>query len=462
MRKPGFIIAGLILLAFNCQSQFRDIDYQHASIGISVVDVVSGRIIKAVDQDKSLVPASTLKLVSTATVLEQLGSAYRFTTEVRATGSVIMGILKGNLVIKGGGDPTLGSRHFNANIYSFLDDWIAAVKAKGITEIHGDIVADLSMFYPEPLPSRWLWEDLGNYYGAGVYPLTCFDNYYTLTFYPAKVGAKARIFSIDPEIKGMSFRVEAIGSPVNKDSAYIFGGPYEMQKTVRGSIPANKMDFSIKGAMPNPPKVLCEMLQDRLQSSGINVEGDVVVTDIPVQTGTKITALVSPPLKDIVTVVNHESNNLFAEHLFRALKPDGDMQQLVKDLKTFWEIRGVSSAPCFMYDGSGLSPSNAVSARFMTDVLRYMATDSKEGKAFMETIPVAGKEGSVRYFLKDTYDAVVLAKSGSMDNTRCYAGYIKKDGKTFAFSIMVNKFTCSQKKVVQDIESWLSQTIQKL
>ncbi|MFC0875560.1 D-alanyl-D-alanine carboxypeptidase/D-alanyl-D-alanine-endopeptidase [Saccharicrinis sp. FJH2] len=462
MGKSGFIIISLIFFAFKCHSQFQTEEYQHASLGFSVVDVATGESVKSLNQDKSLVPASTLKLITTATALEKLGKDYRFKTEVLASAMPVKGVLKGDLIIKGGGDPTLGSRYFNNNIYSFLEDWVTAIKNKGITEIKEDIVADLSLFYPEPIPSRWIWEDIGNYYGAGVYPLSCFDNYYTLTFYPAKIGAKARVASVDPKIKDMTFNIEAVGSSLNRDSAYIYGGPFELQRVVRGSVPANKIDFSIKGSIPDPPKVLLEMLKEKLLTSGVKVSGDVVLSYNPVQAGLKITETLSPSLHEIAENVNFISNNLFAEHLFRALQPDGDIHHITNDLKTFWERRGIPTTSCFMYDGSGLSPSDAVSAKFMTDLLVYMATTGRAGKPFMETIPQAGREGSVSYFLRDLKSAIVLAKSGSMDNTRCYAGYIKKDGKTFAFSIMVNKFTCSQKKVIQDIEAWLSQTIETL
>ncbi|MFB6318103.1 D-alanyl-D-alanine carboxypeptidase/D-alanyl-D-alanine-endopeptidase [Saccharicrinis sp. FJH54] len=462
MRKSGILIIILIFLAFKCHAQFQDEDYQHASVGISVVDVSGNKSVQSLNPDKSLVPASTLKLLTTATVLKKLGAAYRFKTELLANGSVSDGILNGSLIVKGSGDPTLGSRYFNPDIYSFIDDWITALKARGIKGIEGDLVADISGFYPEPVPSRWIWEDIGNYYGAGVYPLTCFDNYYTLSFYPAKVGAKARIATVDPEIKGLSFTVEAVGSPVNKDSAYIFGGPFEMHKRVRGSIPANRMDFSIKGAIPNPPEVLLDALKGKLIESGIKVKGELILSDVPVPADLKITETISPELSEIAAIVNYHSNNLFAEHLFRAVQPDKDIQSIVKEIKQYWESMGIDMSPCFLYDGSGLSPSDALSPKLMTDILCLMAKDADAGDGFMKTIPQAGKEGSVRSFLQNTTDAVVLAKSGSMDNTRCYAGYIKKGGKTFAFSIMVNKFTCSQKKVVQDIESWLSQTIQTL
>lgn len=455
MPKTGIILLLIMFTAFNCHSQFNNPVYKHGSVGISVVDLSNGKPVVNRAADKSLTPASTLKLLTTATALEILGSGHQFKTEVFTRGTVENGVLRGDLVVRGGGDPTLGSRYFYSNIYSFLDNWIEAIKQNGIQRINGQIIADASLFYPEPLPSRWIWEDIGNYYGAGVYPLSCFDNYVILTFYPAKVGEKARVASVDPNIAGLSFNVQAVGSLVNKDSAYIYGGPFLYDKVVRGSIPANKLDFSIKGAIPNPPLSLMMLLKSRLENEGIEVSGEAVVSQDPLETSKKITETVSPQLGEIAKVLNYESINLFAEHLFRALNPQKDNAGIVHLIKAFWKSKGIETTSCFIYDGSGLSPSNAVSPRFMTDVLTYMATRSNEKETFFSSIPKAGTDGTVRYFFNGNKNAEVLAKSGSMDKVRCYSGYIKKGGETFAFSIMLNKFTCSQGEVVKDIEAYL-------
>lgn len=461
MVKFGILIL-TAFMALNCQSQFKGKAYEHASIGFSLVNVARGEQLAQINAEKSLAPASVLKLVTTATALEILGPDYKYTTTVGSNVRIEGGLLKGDLVIKGTGDPSLGSRYVYKDMYAFMDKWIIDLKQKGLKKINGSIIADVSLYYPEPVPTRWIWEDIGNYYGAGVYALTCFDNYYELGFHPAKVGAKARISTIDPEVPGMHFLVEAVGSPVNKDSAYIYGGPYQMEKIVRGAIPANKMNFSIRGAIPNPPLVLVQTLKRKLKASGIEVKGDAKVSLSPIEVLHVLSQTVSPNVKSIAKILNFMSNNLFAEHLLKSLAPDKDVAGNIRLLKDFWKDKGLETTACFLYDGSGLSPSNAVSPHFLTALLSYMSNKSSNAVSFREVIPEAGKEGTVQYFLKKQDEAKVWAKSGSMDNTRCYAGYIEKGGETFAFSIMVNKFTCTQKEVVKDIESFLLDQIKKL
>lgn len=462
MKYAGLLLIILFLNLFNGLAQFSSEAYKHSGLAVSVMDVSNGALIVSENSDMALVPASTLKLVTTATALEILGSDYTFTTKLAYKGLISGSTLHGNIIINGGGDPTLGSRYFNDDIYGFITSWVEAIKQKGMTTIQGDIVVDASFFYSEPLPTRWVWEDVGNYYGAGVYALSCFDNYYTLHFNAAKIGQLARISSFEPNIQDLEFDVEAYGSNNSSDSAYIFGGPNALHKIVRGSIPANRIDFAIKGAIPNPPLVAAQMLVKALHHNGILVKGDARVVYKKEVIDGMLCTTVSPTLEAIIKCVNFNSNNLFAEHLLRALDPKGDNPSAINKLKSYWSGQGINTSACFLFDGSGLSPSNGLSTRFICDVLSFMQTRSTNKDVFINSIPKAGKEGTVKNFMRNTNDAMLWIKSGSMDNARCYAGYIKKGERMFAFSVMVNKFTCSQKEAVDDIEDYLKSVLDKL
>jgi serine-type D-Ala-D-Ala carboxypeptidase/endopeptidase (penicillin-binding protein 4) len=463
MRRVNFFLFYFLVNTFCiCSQQFNFAEspkYKHASVSIAVIDCSTGGLRMSLNPHLSVTPASVLKVVTTATAWQTMAPDHRFKTVLCAGSPPVNGIIKGNLVIKGYGDPTLGSEYFPTPV-PFLDDWVQAVKKAGIHTIEGDVIADISAWYDEPLPTRWIWEDIGNYYGAGAWPLSCFDNKYTVVFHPAKVGARARIASVKPDIQGLTFRVEARGAANNIDSAYIFGDPDNYAKTIRGTIPANRMDFSIKGAIPNPPNTLAMLFRKRLMQNGITCVGKHGTSSTSTGSEYNIATFVSPPLQEIITVTNMKSVNHFAEHLLRTMGttlPTNSPGASAQKMREYWKNKGVDPAAAFFFDGSGLSPSNKVSAYYIAAVLRFSADDS-----FIKTLPKAGSEGTVRNMLKNITKAEVRLKSGSMDAVRCYAGYIIKDGKKFAIAIMINNFTGESKAVVSDVEKYIGGVVSEL
>ena len=462
MRKFFFVLLGVISGCFIARSQSsvftEKAQYRHASVSIAVIDCETGVLCTSYNPHTSLTPASVLKTVTTASAWKILGPDYRFKTQLCAAHAPENGVLKGDLVIKGYGDPTLGSEYF-PHCVSFLTNWVKAVKQAGIHTIEGDVVADISAWYDEPLPTRWIWEDIGNYYGAGAWPVSCYDNKYTVYFHPAKVGAKARVARVEPAIVGLSFEVQATGAANNKDSAYIYGDYTGFQKIIRGTIPANKMDFSVKGATPNPPLTLAMLLTNKLKENGIVCRGKNRVSQLPNSTAFVIAAFESPRLEEIVRVTNFKSVNMYAEHLLRAIgtPKQNSYTVSVAKMKAYWQKSGVEPSGAFIYDGSGLSPSNKVSSFYIASVLSRVSNDH-----YISTIPKAGSEGTVKNMLVGYAGAGVRLKSGSMDAVRCYAGYLIKHDKKFAIAIMINNFTGDSKAVVLDVENYIKGVVAEL
>ncbi len=161
-----------------------DSSMRHASISMCVADAESGAIIFDFDSEKSLTPASVMKLITTAAALEMLGPEYTFRTVIGYSGVLNSrsGRLTGNIIIRGGGDPALGSKYFSEHYYEFLNRWVTKIKELGIKKIDGGIMTDDSYYDFQPTPAKWLWEDAGNYYGAGVYGLSVYDNSYEIHF----------------------------------------------------------------------------------------------------------------------------------------------------------------------------------------------------------------------------------------------------------------------------------------
>ena len=150
----------------------------HASVSLCIKDADNGEIITEYNSDKSLIPASVMKLITSGVALELLGPQYTFKTIIGYTGSLNKrtGRLSGNIVIKGGGDPALGSEYFRDHYQDFIDRWVSEIKKTGIKRVDGRVITDDSYYDFLPVPAKWQWEDIGNYYGAGVYGLSVFDN----------------------------------------------------------------------------------------------------------------------------------------------------------------------------------------------------------------------------------------------------------------------------------------------
>ncbi len=235
-------------------------EYRNASIGMQFVDIKSGLSVFEYNSNKLMIPASTLKIVTSAAALEMLGADYRFKTKIGFIGELLENNkLNGDLVLIGGGDPTLGSIYFsNSGLNSnFINLWIQKIKAAGIRQINGNIVLDASIYDSEKVPSSWIWGDIGNYYGAGANAFTCYDNLFRITFKSSDVaGELTSIISTYPEIKGLEITNEVVSSDINSDRAYVFGSPLDKRRIIRGTIPKNKKAFTIKAAIHQPEEII--------------------------------------------------------------------------------------------------------------------------------------------------------------------------------------------------------------
>lgn len=433
-------------------------EYKNASVGMHVVDLSSGETLYGLDHEKLLIPASTMKLVSSASAIGMLGADYTFKTRIGYTGEIRKnGTLKGDLVVIGGGDPVLGSEYFEEHYNGFLDVWAREITAAGITKIEGDLVLDASIYDSEKVPATWIWEDIGNYYGAGANALTVYDNLFRITFRsPKRAGQPAKIISLDPEIEGMNITNEVLSSDVNRDNAYVFGGPLDKTRVIRGTIPKNRKEFTIKAAIHNPGEVLANDLIDALANEGIIFSGSVKTGQIKAGKFRTIFTQESPTLAEIAKVLNYESVNLIAEHLVRQIAAEknglGRREDGTETIVEFWEANGNPAGAIKMEDGSGLSHFNLVSPEFFTALLRHSANN----EAFLNSLPMAGK-GTLKVFDENLFPGNTLrGKSGSMTRVRCYAGYLQLDsGKNVAFAFMFNHFSGSHSALIREIENLL-------
>ncbi|QRX63935.1 D-alanyl-D-alanine carboxypeptidase/D-alanyl-D-alanine-endopeptidase [Dysgonomonadaceae bacterium zrk40] len=443
---------------------------RHASVGVSVTDMVTGRSILSYNNERSLTPASVLKVITTATALEMLGEHYRYKTEVALDANDPTRIL-----VIGAGDPTLGSEAFGDHPETFFTVAADALRRALPSGREYSIYVVDDLFGYNGISPEWTWIDMGNYYAAGAYGISIFDNSYKLFFDTTDRSSCPKILRTEPEMEQLTFQNELTLNTTGRDNGYIYGAPFSNERILRGNIPAGRKAFSIKGDIPDPGLLLGETLATYLKAAGIQVKkvetarGDYLSGvcgfghGVNYRVGKVLLTQVSPPLKDIIREVNVESNNHFAEHLIRTLGIKSNMTQEGDVLEAgsaatldFWKSRGIVVSSLQMHDGSGLAPQNAVSPQLLTDLLVYMHTRSNYAPLFFNSLPKAGLEGTLASFLRNTrLSGRIAAKSGSIGGVQCYAGYLIDGNKKYAFTVMVNKFNGTRPQVRSAIEHLL-------
>ncbi|MGB6038123.1 MAG: D-alanyl-D-alanine carboxypeptidase/D-alanyl-D-alanine-endopeptidase, partial [Cryomorphaceae bacterium] len=372
-------------------------------------------------------------------------------------------VLYGDVLIIGSGDPSLGSRHFDGGFDELIENYTQFLIAAGIDRIAGNVIGNGAHLQGQSIPGTRVWEDMGNYFGAGIHGLNFNDNTYFLNFStPDEPGQPATLLSVYPEVPGMVIESEVVSSTIQSDQAYIYGSPLEMKRTVRGTLPLGQDRYTIKGSIPDPALFMAFHLRERLSDAGIPSNGYAAEKEQfrePI-TYKKLATTVSVPLSEMVKHINRESDNLMADGLLVQLGAkngnpsiEGGIEALEAYLKTIWG----EEATFFAYDGSGLSRFTAVSADQLSKLLVSMRNSPVQKQYLLDVLPKAGKEGSVKWFgLRTNLSGNTKLKSGSMTNVRAYAGVLQTySGRELAFAIMVNNFDISGTEVRKKIEDWL-------
>ena len=425
-------------------------DLKHAAISFEVKDISNGQIISFHNKDMALTPASVNKIVTTATALEILGANYKFQTPIYYDGYIKNSILEGNLFIEGAGDPTLGSEFINQDKELFLNQCLKIINDAGIKQITGNLIIMDQLFGYEGVSSKWLWEDMGSYYAPGIYGISVFDNMYRVYIQSFNPGNLVKISHIDPPMHMMNFKNDLLSGTTNADNSFISGIPFSNERTIYGSVPPNQSVFSVKGDIPDPGLYLATYVKSYLEKNNVTIQGKASTYRLdPVDPKQRknIGYIISPELSSIVRVINVRSNNHYAEHLYKLLTIRDSL-----DISEVLGKKGLDSSALFLFDGSGVSPQNAVSAGFINAILEYMYKKEGTEGAFYQSLPIAGKEGTVVSFLKTSVlEGKARVKSGSMTNVCSYAGYIDFKGKKYVFTIIINNFKGNRSQLRKEI-----------
>ena len=425
-----------------------DPQLKHAIIGLSVVETSTGKPVYEHNEQTGLAAASCQKVLTSAAAFELLGKEYRYKTELGYDGTIKDSILNGNLFIIGSGDPTLGSWRYGSTADSAIRKrWIAAIRKLGIKRVIGFVKGDDDKFSHQLIPGGWIWDDVGNYYGAGAGALNWKENQYDLVLRSGKnPGDEVKIISdLSAQLAGQYINEIVSGPAGSGDRAYIYFPTLHDFSLLSGTIPVNQNNFTISGAIPDPTKKIEQELYMTL------VNHQVVSFVETGQSGTTIyfprreskasvifDTYQSPPLDSINYWFLKRSINLYGEALVKTIALEktgkGSTQTGVELVRDFWNRQGIDKSAINMLDGSGLSPQNRITADALVKAMQY-ASEKSWFSSFYNALPEING---------------LKMKSGSIGGARSFTGYSNsKGGQQYTFAIIVNNYDGSAGEMVR-------------
>lgn len=411
----------------------QDPQLKYAISSLYVTEPAGGKVIFAGNATTGLAPASTQKLITSAASLDVLGKDFRFTT--------YFALEENTLYIFPSGDPTLGSERWEntkaAALFERIITWLTAQNAKIDTLV---IIKDNRA--SQDIPDGWVWQDIGNYYGAGAAPLNWRENQFGLLLQSGKqVGDPVRIMGTDPQLYEYQLASEVYSAAKGSgDNAYIYFPLTGKTGSVKGTIPVNETAFVISGALPSGAQQFAGELSGKLITTGLS---DALI----VRESTKersfrefknIRAEKSPSLDSIVYWFNKKSINLYGEALLKAIglkeAAYASTDTGVSRIRRFWKQKGLDENEINIVDGSGLSPLNRVTTHSEVQVLAY-AQKQPWFPVLLNSLPV--------------YNGIKM-KSGTIKDVKGFTGYhTSREGKTYLFSFLVNNYNGSSASLIR-------------
>lgn len=417
-----------------------DAQFKHAIISMYVVDSKTGKTVFEKNAQTGMAPASCQKVVTSVSAFELLGKGYRYKTYIgKDYSSKVDKTDAGCLFVIGSGDPTLGSGRWNSTTdTAFFKRVLNTLKKNGYNNFGEDLVLEDYLYGTAVLPDGWIWQDIGNYYGAGCYSVNWRENQYEIFLQPdLKVGYPAEIASVKPFIFDVVYDNHIrTGKASSGDNAYIYAAPFSNIITTSGTIPQQQKPFAIKGSMPNPSRILGTELLNFLVKNKITFKGSSYsalersLHDMPAHKATHIIdSVLSPELDSINYWFLKKSVNLYGEAFVKTIAYEkirsGSTDTGIAIIKDFWSKRGIEKAALNMFDGSGLSPANRITTNALVTVMQY-ARQQKWFVSFYNALPEMNG---------------IKMKDGYINGVRSYTGYIKsKSGTEYSFSFIVNNF----------------------
>jgi len=472
----------------------KDPDLARGFWGIEVLSLKTGKVLYSQNSDRLFTPASNTKLFTTTAALALIGPDYRFRTSVETTGVLDKhGRLSGDLLLVGRGDPNLSGRELpydlrtqrNDHPIKVLEDLADSLVLKGVKYVDGDLVADDSYFAFERYGEGWSQDDLVWGDGAPVSALTINDNVVFVNILPADRAGERAFVNVVPFADYYHVDNRIITTPAGSTRRIFFNRePGSTALTLWGEMPVDDQGANEALAIEDPAAFASELFRSLLEKRGITIYGNdrahhtelarlstfsVTATAesrgggdpsraLPLSPPVVLASYDSKPLIEDIRVINKVSQNLHAEILLRLLGREKGTAATVESglevVRGFLTRAGIPNDQYVFYDGSGLSRQNLVTPHAVVELLEY-ASHQPWGKAFRDTLPVAGIDGSLADRLKGT-DAQgrVHGKTGALGGVKTLSGYLTTDhGEEIAFTILSNNFNVPAKKITDAIDA---------
>jgi D-alanyl-D-alanine carboxypeptidase/D-alanyl-D-alanine-endopeptidase (penicillin-binding protein 4) len=429
---------------------FNDPNFSSANWGVVIKSLETGEYLYKRNEDKLFMPASNLKLFTTSAGLLLLGKYYHFRTNVYITGSIDGSTVQGNLVVQGLGDPTISGRFYNNDPYYVFNKWADTLLKLGIDEINGNIVGDDNAFDDLSLGSGWAWDNESSWFAAPSGAISFNDNCIDITILPTKADFPARIQKF-PDTRYVTILNKVITANTNTvPDINIYRERGTNVITVFGKIAENSDEKKTQATVNNPTQFSMVVLKEVLESKGIKVSGyaadlDDEAQELDYNRMTKLFTFFSPPLMNIIKVINKNSQNLYAEQLLKVIGFEkdgyGSISNGVKEIKNLLKEIGINPENIIIADGSGLSRLNLVTPRQFVDLLTFISK-SEVFQLFYDSLPIAGTDGTLARRMRNTKaENNIRAKTGYIEGVRSICGYAyTADKELVAFSIIVNNY----------------------
>lgn len=438
-------------LARDIDEILSDRNFSDATWGVSVVSCQHGDHLYRYQDRRNRQMASNIKLLTTITALNKLGSDFRFATEVIATGEVANGQLQGDLVIRCSGDPSL-SPSFGINPQEVLQSWARALDSLGIRSVR-HVLVDASLFDTIPYAPGWAWDDETFGFNAPISGAAIYDNSIAVTITPGKTAGKPVQIDLSPSTAYVTLRVTA--QTTRSDSVATLDIHRDRGSgviVVAGNIAAGAEPYTEHISIEQPPLFFATLLREELERSGIEVRGGAFDSDNapihdPQRTERRVALYLSPELRQIAAATNKQSLNLSAEMILKTLGRQtagvGTTSAGVESVKRQLSKAGIDVERLRMADGSGLSRQTSISTADMTTLLRWAYAKPTLFRDVLSTLSVAGHDGTLAARMVGTAaEGNVFGKTGYMGGVRAISGYVRtRDGEWLAFSIAVNNYT---------------------
>ncbi len=424
--------------------------------GLLIEDAESGETLYEQNADKYFVPASNMKLFTTALALAKLGPDYRFHTTLETRGTISSeGVLNGDLALVGRGDPNLSNRKFPYELKEEFDgppekalvELADALAAKGVKEISGDVIGDDSYFPRERYPNGWEIDDMVWEYGAAISSIVVDDNTVALTLTPGEQAGNPVQAAVTPATPDFTVENEVVTSAADvKPDLTLTREPGSNLVVVKGSLPAKSAPRKLVLAIEEPAQHAATLLKRLLEERGIKVGGVARGRrdhGEPAGDPILLEEHVSGPLVDAVKLINKISQNLHAEMLLRTVARQNGVwatpDELMKVPADFYAAAGIAPGDVIQTDASGLSRHDLVTPRAIVTLLTFAQNQSWFG-LYYASLPVAGVDGTLEDRMKNTLAAGrIHAKTGSVEHVRTLSGFAETPGgRRVIFSLLSN------------------------